>query len=59
MKNRCRYLKALAILAALLGFAVTTWSDAGEGQEPAGPSDSWDTYKIEISHSTEMQREKE
>ena len=40
MSRHCRYLKIFTILAALLGLAVSTWSDAGECPEPNTPVES-------------------
>jgi len=39
MNKYGRYLKTFTILAALLGFTLAAWSDAGEGREPASPGE--------------------
>ena len=51
MKKHYRNLTTFTILAVLLGFTVATWSDAGEGQELTGQSDSWDAYKIIVERN--------
>ena len=51
MKKNYRNLRTFTILAALLGFTVATWSDAGEGGEPNSQSDSWDKYKIIVERN--------
>ncbi len=51
MNKHCRYMKIFTIPAVLLGLTVAAWSDAGEDQEPTGPSDSWDTYKIVVERN--------
>jgi len=43
MKKHYKYLNTFVKMTVLLGLSVAALSDAGEGQEPANPSDSWDT----------------